>query len=450
MNAPVKTSYSRSPAEWHAVDQRVLWHPYTRRSALKSGSLPVICRGWGPYLYDIAGQRYLDAISSWWCCSLGHGHPRLIRAIGRQARQLQHSILGNLSHRPALDLAEALTALLPDRRRVFFAGGDGSCAIEVALKMAVQYASNRGDTGRTGFIALKNGYHGDTIAAMATGYVADFHRPFKSLFFPVHRVPSPCCGTCDWGLKPDTCGLACFAPMEKMLAKHARRTAAVIIEPLCLAAGGMRIYPPAYLRALSVACRRHGVLLIVDEIAMGFGRTGRMFAFEQAGIRPDLICLGKALTGGTLPLSAVLARESIYQTFTDRPVDHTLYHGHTFGGNPIACAVAREALALYTEPDFLPRLQAAARCLQTGVQSAFEGHPGVRNIRGLGMIAVVELRPRPGLSPAWRDAMRARGVLVRPLGEVHYLMPPLTTPPSVLRRLIRDWRAGLDEALAAL
>jgi adenosylmethionine-8-amino-7-oxononanoate aminotransferase len=235
--------------------------------------------------------------------------------------------------------------------------------------------------------------------------------------------------------------------MEQLLARHARRTAAVILEPLCLAAGGMRIHPPAYLKALAAACRKYGVLLIVDEIAMGFGRTGRMFAFEHAGIRPDLICLGKALTGGTLPLSAVLVRESIFKTFSDRPVDHTLYHGHTFGGNPIACAAAREALSIYSEPDFLPRVQTSVRLLQSGVQSAFATHPQVRNVRGVGMIAVVELKPKPGLSVAWRNALRARGVLLRPLGDVHYLMPPLTTPPAILRQLIRDWRSGLDEAL---
>jgi adenosylmethionine-8-amino-7-oxononanoate aminotransferase len=447
MNTQKKKAGTRSPRDLRAADLRTLWHPYTRRSSLAKEALPILSRGRGPYLYDVDGRRYLDAISSWWCCSLGHGHPRLVRAIRRQAGILQHSILGNLSHPPAIDVAEALTALLPDRRRVFFAGGDGSCAIEVALKMAVQYGANRGDRGRTEFIALENGYHGDTIAAMSAGYVEAFHRPFKPLFFPVRRAPSPCCGTCDWGLKPETCSLKCFEPMEQLLARHARRTAAVILEPLCLAAGGMRIHPPAYLKALAAACRKYGVLLIVDEIAMGFGRTGRMFAFEHAGIRPDLICLGKALTGGTLPLSAVLVRESIFKTFSDRPVDHTLYHGHTFGGNPIACAAAREALSIYSEPDFLPRVQTSVRLLQSGVQSAFAAHPQVRNVRGVGMIAVVELKPKPGLSVAWRNALRARGVLLRPLGDVHYLMPPLTTPPAILRQLIRDWRSGLDEAL---
>ncbi len=447
MKPQTPPSSSRSAGEYRTADLQTIWHPYTRRSALANEALPILSRGRGAYLYDVEGRRYLDAISSWWCCSLGHSHPRLVRAIRRQAGILQHSILGNLSHPPAIDVAQALTELLPDRRRVFFAGGDGSCAIEVALKMAVQYGANRGDRGRTEFIALERGYHGDTIGAMAAGYVEAYHRPFKSLFFPVHRVPSPCCGTCDWGLNPETCALKCFEPMERMLARHARRTAAVIIEPLCLAAGGMRIHPPAYLKALAAACRKYGVLLIADEIAMGFGRTGRMFAFEHAGIHPDLICLGKALTGGTLPLSAVVARESIYRTFSDGPVDRTLYHGHTFGGNPIGCAVAREALAIYSEPDFLPRIQESAELLQNGVRSAFAAHPQVRNVRGVGLIAVVELKPKPGLSSAWRNAMRARGVLLRPLGDVHYLMPPLTTPPAVLRQLIRDWRIGLDEAL---
>ncbi|MGO9689624.1 MAG: aminotransferase class III-fold pyridoxal phosphate-dependent enzyme, partial [Syntrophobacteraceae bacterium] len=268
---------------YRELDQASLWHPYTRHSALKD-SFPVITRGEGTFLFDLEGNRYVDAISSWWACNLGHSHPRLVQAITTQASELQHSILGNLTHPRAAELAYKLLGFFPDRRRRVLFASDGASAVEAALRVAVQYWHNIGEKGRFRFAAFEDAYHGDTIGAMAVGYLPAFHGPYRSLLFPVHKVKTPDCAQCLPGIAPETCGLECFSPMERTLREHADELAAVIVEPLCQGAAGMRMYPAKYLQSLSELCRENSILLIVDEIAMGFGRTGRMFAFEHAGI----------------------------------------------------------------------------------------------------------------------------------------------------------------------
>lgn len=328
-------------------DRRSLWHPYTSHSAINNNDFPVIVRGKGPYLFDCGGKRYFDAISSWWCCNLGHSHPRLVQAIKTQAGKLQHSILGNMSHPPAIELAEKLAGLFAgENRRVFFSS-DGSSAVEAALKIAVQYWHNLGKPKRCRLLSLENAYHGDTLGAVSAGFLPQFHRPFKSLTFKVLRAAAPFCSKCSFGLSPDTCRCECFQSMRAQVEKHHDTIAAVIIEPLCQCAAGMRIYPPSYLKKLSQLCRKHDILLIADEIAVGFGRTGTMFAFEQAGIDPDIVCLGKSLAGGYLPISATVVKENIYATFADLPKNHTFCHGHTFAGNPIAAATAIEVLKIF-------------------------------------------------------------------------------------------------------
>ncbi|MCG2661214.1 MAG: adenosylmethionine--8-amino-7-oxononanoate transaminase, partial [Kiritimatiellae bacterium] len=372
------------------LDRRHLWHPYSRHSAIRDTAFPVMVRGEGVYLFDSDGRRYLDAISSWWACNLGHSHPRLVKAIARQAQRLQHSILGNLSHPGAIELAARLGQLFPDRRRRVFFAGDGASAVEAALKIAVQYWHNRGRPERRGFVSLGNAYHGDTLGAVSVGYVPEFHAPFQPLLFPVFRAPAPCCGICAHGLRPDTCAQECVASMADILKKHAAEIAAVIVEPMCQGAAGMRIYAPACLAKMAALCRKHDVLLIADEIAMGFGRTGRMFAFEHAGIDPDIVCLGKGLAGGYLPMSATIVREALYETFTDQPTDHTFYHGHTFAGNPVAAAVALETLRIYEEDRIVERAREAGERLQTAL-APIRGLSGVRDVRGLGLVAAVEL-----------------------------------------------------------
>lgn len=430
-------------------DVRSVWHPYTRHSALKGAPFPNIVRGQGPYLFDAAGKRYFDAIASWWACSLGHGHPRLVRAMQDQAGRLQHSILGRLSHPGAVELADRLCALMPTpERRVVFAS-DGSCAIEAALKIAVQYQHNLGRPERCRFATLTEGYHGDTIGAVSVGYVPSFHAPYRSLLFDAFRADSPCCGKCAWGRAPETCGVECFESMQRILETHAAELAGVIIEPLCQGSAGMRIYSQAYLRKLAEACRFHDVPLIVDEIAMGFGRTGRFFAFEHAGIDPDIVCVGKALGGGYLPISAAIVRQSIFETFSDDATqDCTFYHGHTFGGNPIACALALETLRIYNDERIVEQAAALGECMQKAL-APFRDMPEVINVRGLGAIGVVELGPDPveGAVRAQkvRQVMLDQGVLIRPLGPVLYLLPPLITPHALILDTARLMARALFE-----
>jgi len=425
--APCITHYAMSNTDHYwSLGRQSIWHPYTKHSALDGDPFPTITRGEGIHLYDTDGNRYVDAISSWWACNLGHSHPRLVEAIRRQAGELQHSILGNLSHPRAIELASKLVELFPDRgRRVLFAS-DGASAVEAALRVAVQYWHNVGRPERCRFAALAEGYHGDTLGAMNVGYLPTFHAPYRPILNPAYQAEAPCCAACKHDLTPDTCDVQCFVSMQAIIEEHAAELAAVIVEPLCQGAAGMRIYSPAYLNKLGQACRKHEILLIVDEIAMGFGRTGRMFAFEHAGLDPDIVCLGKSLSGGMLPMSAAVVKEGIFQTFADEPEDNTFYHGHTFAGNPIAAAAALACLEVYEEQGIVARAEQMGRLLAEHFM-AIGNLPDVANVRCLGMVAACELAGESGAARAQmvRRALLAHGVLLRPLGNVVYLMLPL-------------------------
>jgi len=428
------TDEPRATSTLSDLDRRFLWHPYTRRSALEVDALPMIVRGEGIYLQDHRGRRYLDAISSWWCCNLGHGRAEIVRAIQNQAAELQHSILGNLSHPRAVELAASLAALFADTRRHVHFASDGASAVEAALKIALQYWHNRGESRKTRLVSLREGYHGDTLAALSLGFLDAFHRPFASVRLPCLQLPVP---------PYDATEEEALAAAAKLFAGHEGELAALVVEPMCQGAAGMRIYSAAFLKGLHALCRKHGALLIADEIAMGFGRTGSLFAFEHAGVDPDLVCLGKGLTGGYLPLSAVIARDEIYDAFTDQPVDRTFYHGHTFAGNPIASAAALAALQIYRKENLAERARDLGREL-AGWMREIESLPGVKDVRSLGLVAAVELAGTPqGGSPHMRaarvrDLLRDRGILLRPLGGVIYLMPPLVIEAPGLRRLVEE------------
>jgi len=434
---------------YRQMDRRSVWHPYTTHSAQQEEQFPIMVRGEGIYLYDTDGQRWVDAISSWWACNLGHGNPRLIAAIQRQAGELQHSILGNLSHPRAIELAEQLAALFPRApRRTLFAS-DGSSAVEAALKIAIQYWYNVGQPQRRRFVSLRGGYHGDTLGAVSIGRIEGFHRPFEPLLFPALQAEAPCCAQCAHGQNPANCPMTCFTSMQRLIEEHRAELAAVVVEPLCQGAAGIRIYAPRYLTRLAELCREHDILLIADEVAMGFGRTGKMFAVEHAGVDPDIVCLGKGLSGGYLPLSATVVQERIFNTFHDRPNNHTFYHGHTFTGNPIACAAALETLRIYAEENIVA--QAAQRGKELAAQMVpLRELPGVRNIRCLGLIGAVELGSADdeaqGILAAQtvRKKLFAQRILVRPLGNVVYLMPPLIISPAELTTTIR----ALHDAIA--
>lgn len=433
-----KKSVDRSPGWYQRRDRCHVWHPYTRDSSLRDG-FPVIVKGEGNELIDIEGRRYVDAIASWWAVNLGHGEPRLVKAITDQAGRLQHSILGNLSHDGAVALAGELVAWFPDPSRHVFFSSDGASAVEAALKIAVSYWAHRGRSERCRLATLQDDYHGDTLGAVSVGYLPGFHEALKPLLFDVYRADSPDCAHCPAGRRRGRCRCECFASMQTIFDRHAARLAAVIVEPLCQGAAGMRVYPAEYLRRLDACCRKHHVLLIVDEIAMGFGRTGRMFAFEHAGLDPDIVCLGKGLSGGMLPISATVVKDRIYRQFKDTPEDHTFYHGHTFGGNPIAAAAALQTLAIYRELDIVGYAGRMGRMLARKL-APLRRTPGVRDVRCLGMLAAVELDDWKGQSGGQRaQTIRRRlleqGILLRPLGPVVYLMPPLTMARGDLVRL---------------
>ena len=414
--------------------QAPIWHPYTRFSAQRAG-LPMIVRADGIYLEDDAGHRYVDAVSSWWACSLGHSHPRIVRAIQKQAEVLQHSILGNLSHPPAAELASKLATLMPSPDRHVLFASDGASSVEAALKLALQYAHQNGDTKRTRFVSLKEAYHGDTLGAVGVGYLEEFHRLLRPALNEAWRLEMPVCNGC---MDPD-CQKACFSGVAEFITARAEEIAGVIVEPLCLGAAGMKMYGPGYLKRLAELCRALRIPLIVDEIAMGFGRTGRMFAFEHAGIDPDMVCVGKALTAGYLPMSAVIVRDDLYQTFSDEPADHTFYHGHTWSGNPIAAAAALEALCVYEEEQVVAQAAESGRILAQELQ-ALRSLDTVREVRCLGMIGAVELNVDNGNPPHARRVqylLRDRGYLLRPLGNVLYLMLPLTIERAELIRAAR-------------
>jgi len=420
------------------IDSASLWHPYTRSSALRD-FFPVIVRGEGVLLFDSSGNRYVDAISSWWACNLGHSNPRIVRAIARQAGELQHSILGNLTHPRAAELAYELAGIFPDRRRRTLFASDGASAVEAALRIAVQYWHNRGKIGRSSFAALEDAYHGDTFGAMAVGYLPTFHEAYRPLLFPVYKVKRPDCSECSLGPAGnggESCGTPCFSSMERTVRDHAGELAAVIVEPLCQGAAGMKIYPAEYLTKLSRLCAENQVLLIVDEIAMGFGRTGTMFAFERAAIDPDIVCLGKGLSAGYLPISAAVVKEDIYETFADEPEDHTFYHGHTFAGNPIAAAAAIECLNIYRKEDIVKKAARSGQVLAARFE-AFKDIPGVAGVRCLGMVAAFDLTEKEGISGEDRArkicrAALKQGILIRPLGAAIYLLPPLIAPDEIL------------------
>jgi adenosylmethionine-8-amino-7-oxononanoate aminotransferase len=425
------------------MDRRSIWHPYTRHSAVEAGEFPVITGGKGVYLFDAEGNKYVDAISSWWACNLGHSHPRLVEAIMRQARELQHSILGNLSHPRAVELATELVSLFSDHRHVLFAS-DGASAVEAALKIAIQHWHNLGHSERNRFASLEYAYHGDTLGTVSVGYLKGFHSPLKPVLFPAYRAESPFCGRCQHGKEPASCHQECFASMLAIFEQYADELAAVIIEPLCQGAAGMRIYPPEYLRLLDQLCKEKDVLLIVDEIAVGLGRTGKMFAFQHGDVDPDIVCLGKALAGGYLPISATVVKDKIFETFRDQPEDCTFYHGHTFSGNPICAAAALETLRIYKEEAIVEQVEQKS-CLLKNQMAPFSDLPHVVDVRCLGMIGAVELDEEPWRAQRIRERLLSDGILIRPLGNVVYLMPPLITPEGILTQTVEALYSAVEE-----
>ena len=437
-------------------DLAVLWHPTTQMKDHESLPLLPVRRAEGVWLGDMEGKRYLDAISSWWVNLFGHAHPHISRKVAEQAQVLEHVILAGATHEPAVELAERLVrATPPGLERVFYADS-GSSAVEIALKMSFHYWHNLGETGRTRFVTLSNSYHGETLGALSVGDAGLFKKTYEPLLLEALIAPSPdCFGVArdDW----DDHAAGRLERMRELFARHEGEICAVIVEPLVQCAGGMRMYPPSWLAGLRALCDEFRVHLIADEIAVGFGRTGTMFACEQAGISPDFMCVSKGLTGGYLPMSAVLTSNAIYDVFYDEYTTlRGFLHSHSYTGNALACAAALATLDIFDGTPVHEKNRATARVMMEHAQ-ALADHPHVGEVRQCGMILAIEMvadkrtlrgwdwKERRGI-PVYRHALD-RGVLLRPIGNVVYFMPPYVIEPDEISFMTEVAAEGIELAV---
>ncbi len=439
-----------------ARDLETVWHPCTQMKDHEWLPPIPVRRGDGVWLEDFDGNRYLDAISSWWVNLFGHCNPHINAGIKDQLDSLEHVMLAGFTHEPVVRLSERLVALTPDGLNRCFYADNGSSAVEIGLKMSFHYWLNRGRTQKKRFITLSGSYHGETLGALAVGNVDLYKQTYGPLLMDTITVPAPDCFNCEPGESWTEYSIRRFADMEKALQEHAGEVCAVIVEPLVQGAAGMRMYDPVYLRMLRDACTRYEVHLIADEIAVGFGRTGTMFACEQADITPDFMCLSKGLTGGYLPLSVVMMTDDIYTAFYDDYDKLTAFlHSHSFTGNPLGCSAALATLDLFEQRDVIADNRSLARKMLESVAD-LRDHPQVGEIRQTGMILAIELvqdkssrqpyawQERRGLD-VYRHAL-SRGVLLRPLGNVVYFTPPYVISHEQIDLMADVAREGINKA----
>jgi len=419
------------------LDRDHLWHPFTQQLGWVEEEPLMIERAEGSQLIDNTGRRYLDGVSSLWCNVHGHRHPGIDAAVREQLGRVAHSTMLGLSHAGAAELAARLVELAPPGLSRVFYSESGSTATEIALKMAFQYQQQRGGqhARRTSFVHLRDAYHGDTIGSVSVGGIDTFHAAYRPLLFGTHAA------------EPGDA-----ADLERVLSLHEEEVAAVIVEPLVQGAAGMLTHPPGYLGAVRELCDRFGVLLICDEVATGFGRTGTMFACEHEQVAPDLLCLAKGLTGGYLPLAATLTTERVYERFLGAPEEgRTFFHGHTYTGNPLSCAAALASLDAFERERTIERLQPKVRLLGELLAGVAE-MPEVTEVRGRGMMVGIDLGEHdPALRVGHRVTLEARqrGAIVRPLGDVVVLMPPLAISEAELRRLVAITAESIRAAVAS-
>lgn len=427
----------RTTEELARADRQHIWHPFTQQQGWTDEEPPIVIdHAAGTNLFDTDGNAYIDGVSSLWCNVHGHRHPALDKAIRRQLDRVAHSTMLGLSHQPAIELAERLVAIAPPGLTRVFYSDSGSTAVEIALKMAFQWFSQQGEVERTRFICLQNAYHGDTIGAVSVGGIDLFHEVYRPLLFDAIAARA---------------GDA--AHLESLLAEHGESVAAVIVEPLVQGAAGMLMQPDGYLRRVRELCDAHGALLVCDEVATGFGRTGRMFACQHEDVHPDLLCVGKGITGGYLPLAATLATERIYEGFLGRHEDYrSFFHGHTYTGNPLACAAGIATLETFERERTLERLAPKIELLARLLEREIAPLAGVAEVRQRGFMVGIELTARPASERAGHRvtlAARRRGAIIRPLGDVVVLMPPLAISEADLRRLVTITADAISEERGA-
>ena len=430
---------------------RHVWHPCTQMKLHETQPPVPIARAEGVWLYDLEGNRYLDGISSWWVNLFGHGHPHIKAALVDQLDRLDHVMLAGFTHPPVVELSERLGALTGLGHA--FYGSDGASATEIALKMSAHYWRNAGRPEKCRFIGLAGGYHGETVGALAVTDIAIFREAYAPLVRLAATVPSPDARSALPGESAVDTARRAAAGLQSWLEQHHAQTAALILEPMVQCAAGMAMHDASYLRAARALCDRYEVHLIADEIATGFGRTGTMFAHQQAGIRPDFICLSKGLTGGTLPLSAVLTTDTVYDAFYGDEMARGFLHSHSYTGNPLACRAALATLELFEQTDVLARNAELAQTLDQAF-APLTGHPSVRNARRLGMIwawdidaAAAGHAPQPHFARRYARQALAHGVVLRPIGNTLYAMPPYVVDADTAAHLAHGALAALEATL---
>jgi len=426
------------------LDKKYIWHPFTPMRLWQQDEPLVIQRGQGVYLYDTDGKRYIDGVSSLWCNIHGHCHEYINNAVRAQLDKIAHSSLLGLASESSIRLAQSLIEIAPKGLSKVFYSDSGATAVEIAIKMAFQYQRNIGNSKKDKFLALKESYHGDTIGSVSVGGIGLFHRIFGPLTFPAFFCDSP--HPYRFKGSDDQCKEHCLAAMDKLLAEHQEEIAAIVVEPLVQGAAGIIVHPKGFLRGVDELSRKYGVLLIADEVATGFGRTGSMFACEQENVTPDIFCCAKGLTGGYLPLAATLVKEHIYEAFLAEPIsDTTFYHGHTYTGNALGCAAARASLELFSREDTLGQLPGKIALLEKTLRQ-ISSLDMVGDVRNCGMMAGVELvedktsgrsfDPSRRIGAKLCQRMRDKGVILRPLSDVIVIMPPLAITQEQLTELL--------------
>ena len=437
-------------------DKKYLWHPFTQMKEWAEETPVIITEGRGSFVKDVFGRWYLDGVSSVWVTVHGHGKKEIDNAIKEQIDKISHSTLLGLTHPPAAMLAERLVKIAPKGLSRVFYSDDGSTAVEIGLKMAFQYWQHMGFRRKVRFLSLNNAYHGDTIGAVSVGGIDIFHKIFAPLLFKSYKAPSPYCYRCELGKKHSSCRLFCLKEMEKIMRKHHKEIAGLIIEPVVQGAGGMIVSPPGYLRGVRNLCSKYNILLIADEVATGFGRTGKMFACEHEGVNPDILCLAKGITGGYLPLAATLATEKIYMVFLGESRDlKTFFHGHTYTGNQLACAAAAANLEVFKKEKTVKKMQEKIELLKKEL-ARIADFPNVGDVRHIGFMVGIELvenkktkKPYPlAKKTGWKACCSARekGLIIRPLGNIVVLMPPLNISLLELKRLLQITAEAIKEA----
>ncbi len=439
-------------------DLDLIWHPCSQMKDYEALPPMVIDHAKGVWLYDIYGKKYLDIVSSWWANLFGHCNEEINEAIKEQLARLEHVIFANFSHKPAIELAEALNRITPPNIRKFHFNDNGSAAVECALKMCFQFYQQGDKPEKKRFMCLSGGYHGETIGALSVGSMDLYTKLYRPMMMDNIHIEAPDCYRCPYGKTRESCQCECFSHAEKAFAEHASETAAMIVEPLLQGSAGMRIYPLLYLQKLRRLCDQYDVKLIFDEIATGFGRTGTMFACEQANVSPDIMCLSKGLTGGYLPMSVTCVSEKIYDAFyADYGEGRAFLHSHTYAGNPLGCAAALAVQKIFKEQPILPTAQENATWLTGEMQHAFGSHPHVGEIRHIGLIHAVELVKDPltkePLDPKKRTGYAiykkalSYGLVLRPLGDVLYFNPPLNITRKKLSLAIEIMQKAMADVL---